>query len=171
MVIQALDGTIRADGRPRFGASPAVSHDRAGHILQRKSRKLQLGDSVVPCRGRVGSIFLTQPCRPETGLRGWACRTRTGESVRELPPPVPSVPQVLPLHDAEAWPSDCALRLTEIARFAPQPTLNGPDQCGAADLVRLEKVIVPNIIPRHASSKYSMMLKDCPDSPRSSVFA
>ena len=51
---------------------------------------------------------------------------------------------VLPLHDVEAWPSDCALRLAEIARFAPQPTLNGPGQCGAADLVRLEEVTMTN---------------------------
>jgi hypothetical protein len=97
-------------------------------------------------------------------------RTALGSNTQQIPA-TGAPAAVLPLHDAEAWPSDCALRLTEIARFAPQPTLNWPDQCGAADLVRLEKVIVPNIIPRHASSKYSMMLQDCPDSPRSSVFA
>ena len=51
------------------------------------------------------------------------------------------VPEVLPLHDAEAWPSDCALRLAEIARFANQPTLNGPGQCGASDVVRLEGIL------------------------------
>ena len=54
------------------------------------------------------------------------------------------VPEVLPLHDAEAWPSDCALRLAEIARFAHQPTLNGPGQCGASDVVRLEGIMMPN---------------------------
>jgi hypothetical protein len=52
--------------------------------------------------------------------------------------------KVLPLHDAEAWPSDCALRLAEIARFAHQPSLNGPGQCGASDVVRLEGIITPN---------------------------
>jgi hypothetical protein len=46
------------------------------------------------------------------------------------PPSLAPVPEVLPLHDAEAWPSDCALRLGEIARFAHQPSLNGPGQCG-----------------------------------------
>jgi hypothetical protein len=54
---------------------------------------------------------------------------------------------VLPLHDVEAWPSDCALRLAEIAQFAPQPTLNGPGQCGAADLVRLDGIIMTNGAP------------------------
>jgi hypothetical protein len=54
------------------------------------------------------------------------------------------LPEVLPLHDAEAWPSDCALRLAEIARFANEPTLNGPGQCGASDVVRLEGIMMPN---------------------------
>ena len=60
------------------------------------------------------------------------------------PPSLAPVPEVLPLHDAEAWPSDCALRLAEIARFAHQPSLNGPGQCGASDVVRLERIIMPN---------------------------
>jgi hypothetical protein len=42
-------------------------------------------------------------------------------SATDLPSLVPA-PEVLPPHDAEAWPSDCALRLAEIARFAHQPT-------------------------------------------------
>ena len=60
------------------------------------------------------------------------------------PPPQAAAPDVLPLHDAEAWPSDCALRLAEIARFAHQPSLNGPGQCGASGVVRLEGIIMPN---------------------------
>jgi hypothetical protein len=59
-------------------------------------------------------------------------------------PSLVPVPEVLPLHDAEAWPSDCALRLAMIARFAHQPSLNGPGQCGASDVVRLEGIIMPN---------------------------
>ena len=59
-------------------------------------------------------------------------------------PSVAPVPEVLPLHDAEAWPSDCALRLAEIAQFANEPTLNGPGQCGASDVVRLEGILMPN---------------------------
>jgi hypothetical protein len=39
------------------------------------------------------------------------------------PPSLAPIPEVLPLHDAEAWPSDCALRLGEIARFEHQPVL------------------------------------------------
>jgi hypothetical protein len=53
------------------------------------------------------------------------------------PPSAAPVPEVLPLYDVEAWPSDCALRLAEIARFAHQPSLNGPGRCGASDVVRL----------------------------------
>jgi hypothetical protein len=60
------------------------------------------------------------------------------------PPSLAPVPEVLPLHDAEAWPSDCALRLGEIARFAHQPSLNGPGQCEASGVVRLEGIIMPN---------------------------
>jgi hypothetical protein len=51
---------------------------------------------------------------------------------------------VLPPHDAQAWPSDCSLRLAEIARFTHRPTENGPGQCGAADLVQLEGIIMLN---------------------------
>ena len=36
------------------------------------------------------------------------------------------------------------MRLAEIARFAHQPSLNGPGQCGASDVVRLEGIIMPN---------------------------
>jgi hypothetical protein len=63
------------------------------------------------------------------------------------PPSMVPMPPALPLHDFEAWPSDCGLRLAEIARFAPQPSLNGPGQCGAADLVRLEEVTMTNSAP------------------------
>jgi hypothetical protein len=60
------------------------------------------------------------------------------------PPLAAPVPHILPLHNAKAWPSDCGLRLAGIARFSHQPTLNGPDQCGAANIVRLERIIMPN---------------------------
>jgi hypothetical protein len=60
------------------------------------------------------------------------------------PPSAAPVAEVLPLYDAEAWPSDCALRLAEIARFAHQSSLNGPGKCGASDVVRLEEIIMPN---------------------------
>jgi hypothetical protein len=59
-------------------------------------------------------------------------------------PPQAAAPEVLPLHDAEAWPSDCVLRLAEIARFVHQPSVNGPGQCGASDVVRLEGIIMPD---------------------------
>jgi hypothetical protein len=71
-------------------------------------------------------------------------RAKPLSSRAAYPPSLVQVPEVLPLHDVEAWPSDCTLRLAEIARFAHQSSLNGPGQCGAADVVRLEKIIMPN---------------------------
>jgi hypothetical protein len=56
----------------------------------------------------------------------------------------PSQHDSLPPHDAEAWPSDCSVRLGAIARFTPRPTENGPGQCGAADLVQLEGIVMRN---------------------------
>jgi hypothetical protein len=63
---------------------------------------------------------------------------------RSFLPKVVPAPHILPLHNAKAWPSDCDLRLAGIARFSHQSTLNGPDLCGAANIVRLEKIIMPN---------------------------
>src|SRR5437764_49747 len=71
-------------------------------------------------------------------------RAKPPSSRAAYPPSPAPVPEVLPLHDAEAWPSDCALRLAEIARFAHQPSVNGPGQCGASDVVRLEGILMPN---------------------------
>lgn len=59
-------------------------------------------------------------------------------------PSVAPVPHILPPHNVKAWPSDCGLWLAGVARFSHQPTLNGPDQCGAANIVRLERIIMPN---------------------------
>jgi len=74
-------------------------------------------------------------------------RAKPLSSRTPYPPSMVPMPPALPLHDFEAWPSDCGLRLAEIARFAPQPSLNGPGQCGAADLVRLEEVTMTNSAP------------------------
>ena len=60
------------------------------------------------------------------------------------PAPTTPVPDVLPLHDSALWPSNCALQLSEIARFTHQPSLNGPGQCGVSNIVRLEKIVMPN---------------------------
>jgi hypothetical protein len=87
------------------------------------------------------------------------------------PPSLAPVPELLPLHDAEAWPSDCALRLAEIARFAHQPSLNGPGQCGASDVVRLEGVIMPNsalvsVMPAAVSVLIERARTPCLSTPR-----
>ena len=84
------------------------------------------------------------------------------------PPRLVPMTPVLPLHDVEAWPSDCALRLAEIARFAPQPTLNGPGQCGAADLVRLDGIIMTNGAPVSGKILAATQTNFSPDGFRSS---
>jgi hypothetical protein len=56
----------------------------------------------------------------------------------------PASPENLRLHNPKAGPSDCAVRLAEIAQFAHEATVNGPGQCGGADLVRLQRILMPN---------------------------
>lgn len=41
-------------------------------------------------------------------------------------------------------PSLCALQLAPLAVFTPQPVLDGPGDCGAVDVVRLEAVTMPD---------------------------
>jgi hypothetical protein len=57
------------------------------------------------------------------------------------PAPQPSEPQ----DAAEAAPSACRQRLTEHLALAPSlPPIEGPGDCGADDVVRLEAVVLPN---------------------------
>jgi len=55
-------------------------------------------------------------------------------------------PELHPVERPEAspGPSACALRLAELAAFMAQPTLTGPDGCGAVDVVKLEAVTMPD---------------------------
>lgn len=48
----------------------------------------------------------------------------------------------VPFGDPTPNPSACDLRLKELADFTPLPGLVGPGECGAADVVRLEAVIL-----------------------------
>jgi hypothetical protein len=56
----------------------------------------------------------------------------------------PGSPDVLPPHDTEAWPSNCDIQLGELARFTSRSSLNGPGECGASDVVRLENILMPS---------------------------
>src|SRR5436190_15895374 len=57
---------------------------KANPIARRYSASSCNGGSKA-CEGAdAEGIFLTQTCRLETGLPGWACKIRTGESVGEL---------------------------------------------------------------------------------------
>ncbi len=89
-------------------------------------------------------LFLLAACHLALAKDAPLPRAKPPSSRAAYPPSPAPVPEVLPLHDAEAWPSDCALRLAEIARFAHQPSVNGPGQCGASDVVRLEGIMMPN---------------------------
>lgn len=48
----------------------------------------------------------------------------------------------LPFGDATPTPSACDLRLKEIAEFTPITGMVGPGECGAADVVRLEAIML-----------------------------
>jgi hypothetical protein len=41
-------------------------------------------------------------------------------------------------------PSSCVERLAKIAKFAPLPEVTGPGECGIADVVRLENIVMPD---------------------------
>jgi hypothetical protein len=44
--------------------------------------------------------------------------------------------------DSEAEPSSCQLRLSELAEFKPAPSITGPGQCTATDVVMFEAVLL-----------------------------
>jgi hypothetical protein len=63
-----------------------------------------------------------------------------------LPRPRPHVDaEVRPVDTEASTPSACRTRLTVERAIAPSiASIDGPDECGSADLVRLEAVILPN---------------------------
>ena len=77
------------------------------------------------------------------------------ERFGKQPQPAPSngpvtalapAPELQPIEKPEPapGPSACTVRLAELAAFASQPALTGPDGCGAVDLVKLEAVTMPD---------------------------
>lgn len=69
--------------------------------------------------------------------------TNTGSPVITSLAPAPEL-QGLTFPHAEVGPTACELRLAEIAAFTPLPKLIGPGECGAADVVRLDAVVLAN---------------------------
>jgi hypothetical protein len=59
-------------------------------------------------------------------------------------PPSPEQESVRTDAQAGAGPSACVWRLTQIAQIAELPGVNGPGECDAGDVVRLEKVVMPD---------------------------
>jgi hypothetical protein len=65
------------------------------------------------------------------------------------PPPVTALAPAPELHnmpfgDSSPSPSACDRRLAELAEFTPMPGLVGPGECGAAGVVRLDAIIMPD---------------------------
>jgi hypothetical protein len=59
------------------------------------------------------------------------------------PPAKPAATAVAPTAQAEPPPSACRLRLTAELAVAPSlPPIEGPGECGASDLVRLEAIVL-----------------------------
>jgi hypothetical protein len=60
---------------------------------------------------------------------------------RERPKMVPGEPTSTPEADA---PSPCQLRLAKLAIFSPSPSIAGPGECTATDVVTVDAVILPD---------------------------
>jgi hypothetical protein len=61
-----------------------------------------------------------------------------------VPLPLPK-PAVSPTSSTSPGiPSDCSIRLAEIAHFSRLPDRDGPGACGAVDLVRLDEIVMPD---------------------------
>ncbi len=107
--------------------------------------------AIVPAAARDGAV---QPVR-------WF-RPQYAPPRRPPPPPAIAIPQQFsppqeafasfptPAAPADgaapgpAEPSPCQLRLGKLATFKPLPVLVGPGECGAADVVLLESVTLPD---------------------------
>jgi Extensin-like protein C-terminus len=63
-----------------------------------------------------------------------------------LPRPRPVIPEdagIVSIETPHGPPTDCDRRLGEMAVFEPKPTMAGPGECGADDLVSLSAVLLP----------------------------
>jgi len=78
---------------------------------------------------------------PPAQTRTVTARTSEGEQElqRELNRALPAT-AVLPVGE----PLACAERLAKIANYSPLPSRTGPNGCGAADLVRLDSIVMPD---------------------------
>jgi len=67
-------------------------------------------------------------------------------AVIPLPPVRPEIaaPPAVAVETEHGPPTGCDRRLATMAVFALKPTLSGPGECGGADLVALEAVLVPD---------------------------
>src|SRR6516164_2487120 len=61
---------------------------------------------------------------------------------RERPEILPS--ERISLPEADITPSPCQLRLAKIAIFSPSPSITGPGECMATDVVTVDAVILPD---------------------------
>jgi hypothetical protein len=64
-----------------------------------------------------------------------------------LPRPRPSIPEdagIVSIETPHGPPTECDGRLAGLAVFEPKPTMAGPGECGADDLVSLSAVLLPD---------------------------
>jgi hypothetical protein len=82
--------------------------------------------------------------RPASIAERFVKMPRTGEFSSITPLAPAHELQSLPFGDSSPGPSACDLRLAKLGEFSPLPGLVGPGECGAADVVRLSAVTLPD---------------------------
>jgi hypothetical protein len=129
----------------------------------KNARYRVVGDSRVKCAVVIAAVIASLQCASlaaaEDDARKSAPANRPGKTAaaraaRPLPVAVPE--QFAPPQEAyasfpesgaaaaPAKPSACQLRLAKFALFQPLGTLIGPGDCGAADAVQLQTIVLPD---------------------------
>ena len=99
--------------------------------------------SAMAC-GTAGaqSIPLPRP-RPFSAVMGVPSPPPKPGAVSPSPPLAAPTDAISPTAQLDAAPSACRLRLTAVLAVAPSvPPVEGPGECGASDLVRLETIVL-----------------------------
>jgi hypothetical protein len=81
------------------------------------------------------------PAKPSAAAVDEVAPGTASEEAASVPPPKPDESRTA---EAPPQPSACQLSLKTIAVFLPEPPVKGAGECGVADPVRLEAVIMPD---------------------------
>src|SRR5262245_47660010 len=83
--------------------------------------------------------------RPFSAIGISTSALKPGTAAVPAAPAKPVTPAVAPTAMPEPGPSACRLHLTSELAIAPSvPSIEGPGECGATDLVRLEAIVLPD---------------------------